>query len=366
MTITHTICIGSYLRQLFKAKPAPVTVFLLCTAMTLILTKTTLAADVQAPATDESQQQHPPASDGAGIKEGPSPHDPKKIIVARVNGVGITLQAVLTMTNRLIANKGEGDGSPESMKEMKKQALNRLILQELALQQAKAEGVTIEEERISHTIAAVKDKLGGEEGYENFLEKEGMTEQDLKMQIVRNLTLEKIYTLKVLDKITISEDEIKETYEKEKARYHTPEKVSILDVVLFLDPDDKDSQAKAEEVLKKIKEDKDQNPHDLVLDGTFVVRDLDVKKDKDRELYEEARKLKVGELSGVIRTSESLDIIKLTHYSPEKQFTLDEARGYIEAQLRVRGQQKRSLQWEAELKKGAAIEILDAPEEANP
>jgi parvulin-like peptidyl-prolyl isomerase len=96
-----------------------------------------------------------------------------------------------------------------------------------------------------------------------------------------------------------------------------------------------------------------------VLDGTFQVRTLTVIKDKHPDLYASARKMKVGQLSDVIKTPDSLHIIKLKEYEPERQYTLDEARGVIEGKFRVRAQDNRIREWEEELKRTATIEITE-------
>jgi parvulin-like peptidyl-prolyl isomerase len=90
------------------------------------------------------------------------------------------------------------------------------------------------------------------------------------------------------------------------------------------------------------------------------VRELpEVKKDTEPVLYEEAKKLQTGELSGVIKTADSLHVIKLKEYIPEKQLTFDQVKYAIEAGVRMRGRGNRMQEFESELKKGAKIEIID-------
>jgi peptidyl-prolyl cis-trans isomerase SurA len=111
--------------------------------------------------------------------------------------------------------------------------------------------------------------------------------------------------------------------------------------------------------LKKIKSDKDKDPWKLVLDGTFIVRALDIKKDKHKELYNSAKKLKVGQISNVIKTPTGLHILKLVEYSPERPATLEETRSYLESRLKPIEVEKRFKEWSEELKKDAKIEILE-------
>jgi hypothetical protein len=298
------------------------------------------------------------ASDSKPLKKA-GQEEAKKVVVATVNGVPITIDSLVKMMNRLGA-KGPQTQTPESAAELKKKALDRLILQELAYQKAKADGLKPEEKYVDEAIVNLKVNVGGEKGYADFLVQQNITEAELRAQVQRSLTLELIIGREVNNKITIPEDDVKKEYEKEKLRYILPEKISVTDVSFLLKPGDKTALKKANEVLKKIRADEGKDPWKLVLDGTFIVRNIDIRKEKEKELYAAARKLKVGNLSRVIKASDGLHIIKLKTYSPEKQLSFDEARGSLEGKFRVKAQQNRLEEWERELKKDAKIEVKDA------
>jgi parvulin-like peptidyl-prolyl isomerase len=282
-----------------------------------------------------------------------------KVVAALVNGVAITMDAVEIMMKSLGTGTGQGLASGDEAGAVKKEALNQLILQELAYQKAKSEGLIVEEQEIDKVIANVREKLGDEGKYREFLDKEGISENELRMRVQKNILLKRIFTSAIRGNIAVPEDALKKEYEQDKEKYTTPEKIAVVDVVFFLRTDDADSLKKAEEILKKIQEDKDKNPSNLVTDGTFAVRDMDIKEGKETDIYNEARKLKVGELSGVFLSSGTFHIIKLKEYSPLKQFTFEEVKGGLERKYRAEVRKKRLLEWEAELKKNAKIEIMD-------
>ena len=119
---------------------------------------------------------------------------------------------------------------------------------------------------------------------------------------------------------------------------------------------------KANEILAKINADKDKNPLNVAPDGTFIVRSQDIDKEKEPALYAAARKLKEGELSGVITTPDGIHIMQLSHYTPEKQTPYEEVKGPLKQKLLAAAQIKRFQDWEQELKKDAKIEIMDVPE----
>ena len=279
---------------------------------------------------------------------------PDDMVVARVNGSEITMASLLKMMNRISAKDKNG----LSVDRAQQLALDRLILQHLAFQKALADGLEADMKNVKAALANLKINLGGEEEYRKFLTKEQVTEEDLRAQIFQSLTLELAYAREVYNKVAIPEEEVVKEYEKEKGRYVTAEKIRVVDV-LFLPEETTEASANvAEEVLKKIKDDREQNPWNLSLDGTFIVRTYDIKKDRDEQLYQVARKLDKGQLSEVIRTAGGLHIIKMIEYSPARQMSLAEVRGNIENALRVPAQDRRLQEWEQELRKDAMIEII--------
>jgi len=283
----------------------------------------------------------------------------EKVVAARVNGVGITMESVATMMKSLGTKQGHEPALPDSMEEIRKDALNQLILQELAVQKAKSEGLTVERKEIDAALADLRGKLGGEEKFREFIEKEQITEEDLRKRVERTLTLKRVFTMEVSNKVSISQEEIREEYEREKGRYVRPEKIAVTDVVFFLETGEPDSRRKAEEIRKRMHDDKEKNPWNLAPDGVFVVRDLEIQEGQEKELSAVAKNLKVGELSGVFAVAGNLHVIKLKEYLPRKQFTFEEVKGQLERTLRARALKMRLEQWGAELKKDAKIEIME-------
>ena len=285
--------------------------------------------------------------------------DKGKMVVARVNGVEITMESFAKMTGSLGMEKAHEPESASSLKDAKQEALNQLIVQELAYQKAKSEGLTVEKKVIDDALAEMKRKLGGEEKLKEFIEKERISEEELSRRIERHLTLRRIFMREIMNKVSVSEEETRKEYEKEKESHVRQEKVTVVDVVFFLRTGDADSLRKAEEIRKKIDDDKEKNPSNLVSDGVFVVQDMEVKESQGKELYDAAKKLKVGELSGVFEADGNLHVIKLKEYTPYKQFTFEEVKSRIEGKSRVAAMKKRLEEWGAELIKDAKIEIIE-------
>jgi parvulin-like peptidyl-prolyl isomerase len=95
-----------------------------------------------------------------------------------------------------------------------------------------------------------------------------------------------------------------------------------------------------------------------VLGGTFIVRQTRISKERNPEIYKTMAKMKVGDLSGVIKDRDGLHIIKVNKKEAPRQATFEEAKAAIEPKLLVPAQDKRKEEWERELKKNAKIEIM--------
>ncbi len=304
-----------------------------------------------------AQHRMPGGSDGPLPPLVVAPGD-KQIVVARVNGAPITRYFLIDMMNHMSAVSERASVS-ESRGELQKKALNRLIFEELAFQETKRRGMKLDEGTLERAMATVKANLGDEDAYKNFLANSGFSEEELRSQVERVRLLQLIMDQEVMKRVSVPDEEIRKEYDRQKARLITPEKVSVEDVTLFLDQRDPASLKKANGLLAQIKADKETDPANLPSDGTFVVQRIDLDQQKDPALYKAARKLEVGQLSEVIRTSDSLHILRLVGYTPEKQLTYEEVRRSLEMQLKTAAQVKRRQEWERELKKGAMIEILE-------
>jgi foldase protein PrsA len=313
------------------------------------------------------------AASAAGQKAPSSPESPAlakdnpkgREVAARVNGVEISNESVEKMIG--VVRKEQG-GVPKSDDELRKAALDKIILSELAYQKALREGIKADQSQIDGAVAKLKQKMGGEDGFKQFLQREQITEDQVKKEIERSLTVRSLIS-SLAKGITVTEDQARQEYGKNKKKFSTPEKVEAIDVIFFLDVNDPGSMRKAEQVLGKINENKEKDPKALTSDGTFVVRDLTVDGKKDNELYMAAKRLVVGEISGVIRAGGNLHILKLTSFTPEVQFSYEQVKGSIMKQLRSEAFQKKMKEWEKELRRDAKIEIVapgEAPDAANP
>jgi len=282
----------------------------------------------------------------------------RRIIVARVNGVDITMFMLVRAMNRIApqhVKKGD-EATPEMTEQIKQDALDMLILEELAVQQAIKEGIIPAAEEIEKVMSQIRESLGSEQAYQAYLDKSLLTEDMLKKLIERSRRYELITAREVYGKVIMDEKLLREEYEREKERFILPDNFLVEDV-FFLNKDEDAARAKSYEVLKLIKK-KNNDVWKLVLDGTFIVRKIRISEERYPEIYKTMRDMNVGDLSDVIKEADGFHIIKVVKKEHSRQATFEEAKPALEPKFLVLAQDQRKKEWEKELRKGARIEIL--------
>ncbi len=153
-----------------------------------------------------------------------SVEESKKVVVAKVNGNDILMFDLVREMNTIgpqYIKQGQKI-TPEIDKQVRKEALDRLIYRELAVQEAVKQGMTVPPEKIDPQISKMRTDLKSDDAYKQRLKSMGMTEAELRKQIERNLLVEMITEKEIFDKVKIDPALIKKTYERDKASYRGP------------------------------------------------------------------------------------------------------------------------------------------------
>ena len=283
----------------------------------------------------------------------------KKTIVARVNGAEINMFMLVRAMN-MVASKYIKEGeeaSHEITLKIKKEALDKLIFEELAVQEAMRQGINPAPEAIDKVVAQIRENVGSEEAYREYLDKLYLTEDTLKKMIERSQRYELITAREIYGKVKVDEKLLQSEYEKEKGRFILPENFIAEDVYFLQGKDEEAVRKKADEILKTIRG-KNNDVWKLVPDGTFIVRKINIRKDKNPEIYKAIAGMKAGDLSDVMQDKDGFHIIKVINKEPSRQLTFEEAKSAIETRFLVPAQDQRREDWEKELRKNAKIEIM--------
>ncbi|MCJ7483767.1 MAG: peptidyl-prolyl cis-trans isomerase, partial [Thermodesulfovibrionales bacterium] len=279
------------------------------------------------------------------------------VIVAKVNGTTFTQKDLEAEVDRLIPQMTfHRNVPPEKRKNYYGKALDELINRELQYRDAKAKDIKIEKEKIDAQLEKFKKRFKSEKEYQAALDKEKSTEEQVRARIEKELLAQAAYTRNVTEPAKMSEPALKEYYEKNAAKFKQPESAKLR---IISTTDEK----KAQDILAKIKQGDDFGELAYGLsEDSYRVKSGDVGYiHKGRMLPEidaVGFKLKVGEVSDIIKAENNWFIIKVEDKKPEQQMTFEETKAKLQKELEAERANELKKKWLDDLRAKAKIEIL--------
>jgi peptidyl-prolyl cis-trans isomerase C len=167
--------------------------------------------------------------------------------VAVVNGAAITeadLDRELMALRQQLASRGVSP-SEDQLGAMKKSALERLVNRELLYQASVKEGVKVEEAAVEERFDTIKGKFKSDEEYQGALVRMNLAEADLKLQIQKDVAIEKFVDEQFVQDTSVSEKETKEYYEANPDAFRRPEQVRARHILIKVESDASEEQKDA-------------------------------------------------------------------------------------------------------------------------
>ncbi len=275
------------------------------------------------------------AKETAGDAEKADAEDAKDKDVALVNGVAITseeLEREVANIKHKMSRRMPGVSMPEDLED---KALENIINRRLLLEESRKSGITVEDSEIEAIWQQMVARYPSEEAVKEILKKENFTEEIIRGDIRNGLTIQKYVESEFIAKADVSEEEIKDYYDKNSSQFKQPEMVKASHILIKVeDKADEAKKAEArkkiEEVEKLVKEGKDfaelakeysEGPSNTKGgDLGFFGRGQMVKPFSDA-----AFALKPGEVSPVVETRFGFHIIKVFEKKEEGLVPLEEA-----------------------------------------
>ena len=133
--------------------------------------------------------------------------------------------------------------SPEEASTLRLNILSQMINDEMLMQRAAADKLVATEDEVNVKFTEFK-KDYTEEKFQQFLKDQGVTAEDIKKEIRKSATIEKLYNKEITSKISVSESEIKDYFAKNKANYNLPESWHVLHLLVTPFPDSQITNAR--------------------------------------------------------------------------------------------------------------------------
>jgi peptidyl-prolyl cis-trans isomerase C len=298
-------------------------------------------------------------------------------IAVTVNGVDITeseIEKLIKPQLDMIAKKTTQlppEFAGQYKKQLRQQALEQLILEQLLDEKAKEAKIVISDEEAVSTLMKImspQKPLSIEELKEK-IESLGQSFDQVKQQTRKRLGYQKIMEAKWAGKINITDDETKKYYDENPKKFETPEQVRASHILTKLDltdpnADPNETKAKAREktqdLLKQIKDGADfaelakahstcpsaANGGDL----NFFARG------RMAPAFEKAAfELEVGKVSDIVETEFGYHIIKVTDHKDAGVISYEQAKDNIVKQLTQKKQSELAQEYIKSLKASANI-----------
>lgn len=136
---------------------------------------------------------------------------------ATVNGDTILISDILNRSNQLLAGSVAPDATPTQEQQVQAQqtALQQLVNETLLLQAANAENYTIAQENIDTEFDAIVARFQSREEFDQILQTSNLTEDQVRSDIVRQLTIQGYVDDKInFDGIEVTEEEVQARYDE--------------------------------------------------------------------------------------------------------------------------------------------------------
>jgi peptidyl-prolyl cis-trans isomerase SurA len=291
-------------------------------------------------------------------------------VVAVVNKEIITLSEVEKRTPPLKEEIVTEDRleKQERMQALCRQVLEKLIEEKLIDQEVKKSGVKISSKDIEAAVEDVKRRNGAtQEDLEKALAVEGLTVETYKKQIEKSLQRQRLINWSVKVEEKAGEKELREFYQKNISRYRTNETYRPGQILFAIPkgatPEEiREIRKRCQKVLEKIKKGEDFGEMALLYSEDTSNRDHGdlgyFRKGELLPVFErEALRLKVGEVSGIIRTDFGFHIIKLLERKGMDPLPFEEVIERVKADYYDGEMEKAFRQYLSTLKEKAIIEI---------
>ncbi|MGP4063664.1 peptidylprolyl isomerase [Oceanobacillus sp. M65] len=253
-------------------------------------------------------------------------------IVAVVLAVGVILFVTLSQDDYIAKVNGQEISEEELnsilLSDYGESALDTLITNEMIKQELEKEDIEVTDEELEEEYSELVNSYGSEEAFQEALTASGVDEAIVKQDIETYLATNKLLE----PRITVTEEEMKDYFEENKANFATEEQVEASHILV-------EDEETAKEVLEKLNDGGDfaelvaeysTDEATLETDGELGFFGSGV---MDEAFEEAAFQLEVGEISDPVETTYGYHIIKVTDKSEAKEAVFEDVKDEIESML---------------------------------
>lgn len=294
--------------------------------------------------------------------------------VARVNGAVLTDRDLVREEYVIFPYaKQHGGKIPREMESgIRDGALQMIIFDELAYQEARRRGFAISPTRLSKAETDLRRQFGSPAEFRYFVKTEFQdSEPLLREKIKRSLLIEQLLKIEVQSKAKISDTQLSTFYEQNPKNFEYPEAFAIQTISIIPPAKASKSQLKqarqrADDALKQARATKTAQEFGLLAekasDDDYRVMMGDhkwVSRDKmPPQMLEPALKMKDGQLSDLIQVDGNFVIFRMNRHVIAGKVKFEEIKDRLRAELQKKKADELRAELGKKLRKNAKIETL--------
>lgn len=268
--------------------------------------------------------------------------------VARVNGVVLQQRDLLRQMVEMFPYSEQHGGFPKDMEpQIRRGAMDMMIFNELAYQEAKRRGMTVAPARVTRMEAQFRKRFPSTQIYKQYLQLEANgSPKVMRTKIERHLLIEDFLKREITNKARLTPADLKSYYDKNPQKFERKEMIHIQSIS-FIPPEGangdvlKQARIKAEDAARKAKATKTFEEFGLlaekVSEDDFRVNMGDHKPvgfdQLPPEIVKVASKMKPGDVSNLIQLGSAYTIFRLVAHTPAGKVAFAEAKPKLEKEL---------------------------------
>lgn len=241
----------------------------------------------------------------------------------------------------------------------------------LFVQRGRELGYTLGNDQFQSILENIKkeNKIENDEQFQAALKQEGMTMDDLRRQLERQMLVTRVQQVEVAGKVTVSDDLVKQYYEKSQQDFTSTPQITLREILFTVPVSEKGvnvaaddaAKAKAEETLKRIAAGEDFATLAAELSDAGSKANGGLigpisRSDLSEDLQQQLDTLVPGQMTPVLRNARGYQIVKLESAADAAVKPLDEARDEIVERLSARERQDEFGRYVVKLREQAIID----------
>ena len=278
-------------------------------------------------------------------------------VVLTVNGEKITAKQfdkVLNAKKQLFRVQNFEELKTEELVWIKIRGLNEIIRNTLIAQEIAKENISIEQNVLEDNLRKARE--GYLEGaFEKTLDLEGISIADWEKSIEKKLLTNELIHQQVNSKVSLSDKELRDYYDKNHNEFHKKEQVKALHIMV-------ESEEEIREIQKELRSKQKTFPA-LAMEyslGPEGAQGGDLgyfEAGQMPEEFDDVFKLKINKVSDIIKTPYGFHLLKVVDKIEERKMDFVESKSRVEKILLQHLQDQAFQKWFLKLKQNAEIEI---------